>query len=271
MGDVKIVGHEILRLIEGHGLVTGDETHGVTGVSKGLGDESISADLDLSSNGIRFGKESIQVEVTDADGKVVSGEIQRDDRRLVSSEDTGIVTARVVSQAPQNEEGSEEIARRLIAEMNRNGFVWSEPYRGEEPADWEASRQDDATSRLRIQVGRLNSQSFWDALGRCGESNRVTSLGEVTQELMDFVAKKSRRYGPTEKATLVLAVDASLNPAVYLGRFVESLQSRKAQDELRAAGFHQIWLLGPNLMPNRQNVWQLHPWNTSEGSDDETD
>ena len=157
----------------------------------------------------------------------------------------GKVSLRLSGYSPQGEEDSFNASRILTEAMNRMGASWSEPTAGVELADYVAIDLRQPSLTLEIQVVRaIEDPIFWKSLNKTGEVQRVKPPIDLVPMVRAAVAKKVIRYGPAERARLVLALDANRLPDLTLDDVVNHIRT-ELKDWLASLGFLEIWLVGP--------------------------
>ena len=161
----------------------------------------------------------------------------------------GRVSLRLSGYSPQGEEDSFNASRILIEAMNRMGASWSEPTAGAEPADYEAIDLLQPSLTLEIQVVRaIEDPILWKSLSKNAEVQRAKLPIDLVPMVRVAVTKKVLKYGPAERARLVLALDANRLPDLTLDDPVNHTRT-ELKDWLAGLGFREIWLVGP--------IWDL--------------
>ena len=161
----------------------------------------------------------------------------------------GRVSLHLSGYSPQGEEDSLNASRIVIEAMNRMGASWSEPTAGSEPADYEAVDLLQPSLTLEIQVVRaIEDPILWKSLNKIGELERVKPPIDLVPMVHAAVKKKVLKYGPAERARLVLALDANRLPDLTLDDAVNHIRA-ELKDWLASLGFREIWLVGP--------IWDL--------------
>lgn len=145
---------------------------------------------------------------------------------------------------PQNEEGSERVARELVMAINqRTVFAWPAPQRPPGPergVDCEC-RSVEGTS-LAIQVTRVAAdRDVWRKMHTDGYAEGRTKVSALVEAVWRAIQNKFNAAGIGD---ICLALDARVSIEAAIPRVADAFKAAHGAD-LRSLGFQQVWLVGP--------------------------
>ena len=143
----------------------------------------------------------------------------------------------------QNEEDVLQVCRSLHAALRRDGEVWGRFSLPPAPADdVDAVAEDDAGTVLRVQVTRVE-RAAWGMLAKSGQTTLQRNAEELATDIRAVVESK-RRYPPSRRRELLLALDAIRSPAYVHDAVVAAFLATHGA-WASGLGYRAIWLVGP--------------------------
>jgi hypothetical protein len=110
-------------------------------------------------------------------------------------------------------------------------------------SDVDAVAEDGHGGHLRVQVTRAE-QDIWEEVARTGGAETVETGEQRAAAIWYAITKKSKNLVLTQRARLVLVVDANRTPG-YLRRNVIDVFRAHYGDQATSLGYIAIWLVGP--------------------------
>ena len=200
--------------------------------------------------GRSLGPTAVAHEMTPRGETIRTGSVTRDADSSSVGEDTSLELSR--GSTPQNEQGTLAVAhaygRRIASD---GGKRWPMPFRvvatSEDPTIDVVAEECDTggrvIARLAMQVVRPLSSSSWRALSRAVAVR--ASAADVAESVMEAIRAKFRKYPTaTDRSSLVLLIDATTALSASLQVVVDAFGPLYGA-EAAAAGFAEIWLVGP--------------------------
>ena len=211
------------------------------GSTKRVFEDAVSDSAVASDHGSMFAKRD--------DKSLFFSESSRRDGRSASAElnEDGSLLSSATGSSPQGEESTLDACKILVNKLNSCGANWSDPSLTENGhVDCQAVDAHDHKILLKVQVVRafLNS-NFWQVLNTQGSSKFQAEDGAVLAEKLEETIKhKAERIPANARSSLVLALDATLFPALPFDCVIEEFRSSYGvwADSI---GFAAIWLVGP--------------------------
>lgn len=184
----------------------------------------------------------VAIRKTDSEGQKSSADLY-DDGRLVN---------RISGTPPQGETGSEQVCQILIEALNKQGANWGNPRKVtdkfREEVDCEAS---DEEKKLEIQIRRVAKQDEYHRLSKNSEVDSQSNVDDAADMLENAISRKGKKYGPTTRKRLVLALDAIEYSIYSLSPVVDSFRRRHG-NSVSKLGFKEIWVVGPTANLTRR-------------------
>jgi hypothetical protein len=118
-------------------------------------------------------------------------------------------------------------------------------------------------SVVRVQVVGVIDQETMAALGRDGRVSSQRNAEELANDICSAIKRKSKAYPDSQRAEVLLALDAIKSPAHVTPEVVMAVTREPCVQILRSSGFASIWLVGP-IGPLTH---QLDPLSAVEGSE----
>lgn len=152
-----------------------------------------------------------------------------------------------ISGSPSHgEDGTLETSALFIRVLNSGGARWQQPNLISEGLTDALSCSLDDNAELRMQVVRAVSEpAIWKALGCSGSTEcKLLTPAQIADLLRDSISRKVLRIHPTDRADLVLLLNALDTPIVC---FDQPISVFLSEHGLWAAGlgFRGIWVIGP--------------------------
>jgi hypothetical protein len=148
-------------------------------------------------------------------------------------------------EPPRNEEDVQlvcDILREALAQVGKHwGPFIVEPETSD--SDVDAVAEDGHGGHLRVQVTRAE-QDIWEEVARTGGAETVETGEQRAAAIWYAITKKSKNLVLTQRARLVLVVDANRTPG-YLRRNVIDVFRAHYGDQATSLGYIAIWLVGP--------------------------
>jgi hypothetical protein len=161
-----------------------------------------------------------------------------------SASRSGPATQRFEGSPPQGEEDVLQVCKTLRAALRHRGEEWSAFQTQPPPVDdVDAFASDDLANLLEVQVTRVERQA-WSDLAQRGASHAARSETELAQDIATAIEGKSKRYSASQRARLVLALDARRSPG-HVHRSVVDRFLEAHADIATTSGYRAIWLVGP--------------------------
>ena len=183
--------------------------------------------------------------VRGSDGETKSlQETRPDEKNHSASEQAGEIVQSVTGPAPRNEEGALEVCQRLARGWSNENLSWEAvllPPGGD--ADCLLRSATHGQQPVRVHVTRArDSQSYWRELGQTGAVASTSTAADIVSEMWTAVAAKVSKYPKSQRAALILLLDASRVPEAVLGG---PISAARADGRFRSTGFAEIWVVGP--------------------------
>lgn len=185
--------------------------------------------------------EVIGIRVADSEATSLAADVNED--RTVQFQIRG--------KSRQGEEGIPDVCRILIRRLNADGAQWSEP---KDLSGFDARMEMgyDCQSRdggrlLKIQVTRTEERaSVWQTLAKTGEVGAILSVQDAANAIRDATDRKASKTPLAERASLVLALDATETASHTFAPVVRDFVVRHGS-WAASLGYQAIWIVGPNV------------------------
>jgi len=151
----------------------------------------------------------------------------------------------VTGRSRQNEEGVLEVCQILAQRLRRDNGRVGEPRRAtgrERGIDCEIPIQDEV---LEVQVTRPATRDFWQTLNRDATAERSISSTDAAGDLLTLVEAKARKASLTDRARIVLALDATETAVHAMPSVAQAVRERRG-GEIARHGFKAVWIVGPS-------------------------
>ena len=174
--------------------------------------------------------------------RVVDGQRQSVTADLTSY---GEACYEVAGRSRQNEEGVLEICQILARRLRHDNGKVGEPRRATGPergVDCEIPTPEEI---LQVQITRPASPDFWQSLNCNATAKRSISSADAADDLLALVEAKARKTSPSDRAQILLALDATETAVHAMPSVVQTVQERRGSDISRQ-GFKAVWIVGPS-------------------------
>jgi hypothetical protein len=175
-----------------------------------------------------------------------------DDSRVASVDrpEDGSLSEEVLGTPPRRET-EQRTAKLLVERLNADGGSWSEPRlmdeernrtrAQEDGVDCESQDADGATLKIQVTSPEAELQRLLQREGAAGRQSPDEE--SFVDALLTAIERKAHVDGRQEH---VLAIDATDFPAYSLRTVVEKVSSEHS-DEVSAARFKAVWVVGPTI------------------------
>jgi hypothetical protein len=153
-------------------------------------------------------------------------------------------------EAPQHEQDVQQVCNTLREKLAQVGEHWG-PFREQpETSDVDAVAEDGHGRHLQVQVTRAE-QDAWEEVARVGGADLVETDERRAAAIWDAITKKSARLAPSQRAQLVLVLDAIRTPGYLRATVIEVFRAHYG-DQAANLGYIAIWLVGPTAALTHQ-------------------
>ena len=161
--------------------------------------------------------------------------------------DDGQVIHRHSDSSPQGEETSQIACEILVQKKNELGDDWTKPIQSTGVVDFVSKSKCNTRSELWMQVVRANvNNNYWQKLNiEKTLAEKIDSIEEICKMIKESIDLKLKKIPEVSRKGLTLVLDATVLPQLCMSDAVECFRTKYA-DVLRATGFDEIWLVGPN-------------------------
>jgi hypothetical protein len=204
------------------------------------------------SDSVSIGVEESAQAMKSADGSLIGVRVA-DSNRTSSGTDLDAERATLLYSieglSRQNEQGVERVSALLVERLNLDGAKWGPPVvkklnEFEQGIDATAI---DGTRFLRMQVTRAEpSGEVWSRLRANGMTRGALSVEEAAAILRWAIERKASKAPTSQRAELVLVLDALDTASFALDAVVEAFR-HKFGSWARSLGYESIWVVGPNV------------------------
>jgi len=162
--------------------------------------------------------------------------------RFASLEPDGTIVLDLRGFAPRNEQDSDAVCAMLVAALNDKGGNLTLLGRGQADEDCVIT---DGERRLGIQVVRaLTDPTSWARLARTGDVSLHVTVADAVRALKAAIEHKAAAIPPSQRPSLILALDSFRLPALALGPVVAEFRTNLSA-WTRALGFRAVFVVGP--------------------------
>lgn len=145
----------------------------------------------------------------------------------------------VSGRSRQNEEGVLEVCQILAQRLRRDNGRVGEPRRAtgtEVGVDCEIPILDEV---LQVQVTRPATPDFWQKLNRTATAERSISSADAADDVLAIVKAKAGKSSPTDRAKIVLALDATETAVHAMPSVAQAARERRGAD-IATYGFKAV-------------------------------
>jgi hypothetical protein len=191
----------------------------------------------------------------------VQGLTERDDRKVgfdesgragntsTATSEHGSLSMELTGESSRGEADTLAACERLVAFLNARAKIWAAPEIAQPHDDIDcvsASLGNDGSRPLRMQVVRaVSSPELWRELSLQGSARRQLGWAEAAELIRAAIEKKSGVLARSQRAELVLVLDALRLPGLafddVVGAFVRDHREWAAELDFRA-----IYIVGPD-------------------------